>query len=69
MSIKSTHEITRETAMQVLLMRIPQLTNNQLANILEEFEESHFRNYNIVSVIDEPDEYGYPLAIRSVHEF
>lgn len=69
MSIKSTHEITRETAMQVILMKIPTLTDTQLASMLEEFEESYFRNYTIVSAIDEPDEWGYPLAIRNINEF
>lgn len=69
MGIKSTHEITRETAMSILLSKIPTLTDTQLENMLEEFEESYFRNYTIVSHIDEPDELGYPLAIRSIHEF
>jgi len=45
------------------------LSDNQLENMLEEFEESYFRNYRIVHEIDEPDECGYPLAIRSIHEF
>ncbi len=69
MGIKSTHDITRETAMAVLMSKIPILTDEQLENILEEFEESYYRNYSIVDEIDEPDENGYPLAIRSVHEF
>lgn len=69
MGIKSTHEITRETAMSILLSKIPTLTDTQLENMLEEFEESYFRNYTIVSHIDEPNEWGYPLAIRSIHEF
>jgi hypothetical protein len=69
MGVRSTYYIKRETAMQILLMKIPILTDEQLANMLEEFPESDYRNYSIVNEIDEEDEYGYPRAIRKASDF
>lgn len=69
MSIKSTHLITREVAMQIVMSKIFSVSDSQLEDMLESFEESYFRNYRIVHEIEEADEYGSPLAIRSVNEF
>ena len=45
MSIKTTHDISRDLAITIIVSKIHSCTNDQLANMLEEFEESHFRNY------------------------
>ncbi len=40
--------ITREVA-QVMMSKLMSATDESLANMLEEFPESHFRNYCIVT--------------------
>lgn len=66
MSIKSTYGITREVAQQVLAGYLFKATNEELASMLLDIPESHFRNYRV----DGP---GYSdddeSAINSVEEF
>lgn len=45
MSIKSTYELTRQTALEIILSRLHSVSNEALADMLESFEESYFRNY------------------------
>ena len=47
MGIKSTYDIERSTALAVILSKLHECSNEQLANMLEQFDESYFRNYNI----------------------
>lgn len=48
MGVKSTYDISREVALEVIHAKLSSLSNYALGNILEEFEESQFRNYNVV---------------------
>lgn len=58
MGIKSTYNIDRKTAIAVIVSKINNCTNEQLANILEEFDESYFRNYIVYDKLqEEADEY------------
>ena len=67
MSIKSTFDIDRATAINVIISKLNSCTNQQIGNILEEFEESNFRNYNVQDELDEdPEEYR---TIRTLSEF
>lgn len=67
MGIKSTYHIDRQTALSIIVGKIAGCTNEQLASMLEEFEESHFRNYIV------EDQVGSRLddnrVIRNVSEF
>ena len=67
MSIKTTHDIDRQTAIAVIVSKINNCTNDQLANMLEAFEESHFRNYCVFDQLHDSDIYSY--RIRTVDEF
>lgn len=66
MSIKTTHDIDRQTAIAVILSKINNCSNNQLANILEEFDESYFRNYFVYDNL--PNENGN-FVIKSIGDF
>ncbi len=66
MGIKSTHDIDRQTAIAVIVSKIHECSNQQLANILEEFDESYFRNYMVFDQL--PDEDGY-MVIKDIKEF
>lgn len=44
MGIKSTFDISRDTAIEIILNKLESCNNKQLANMLEEFDESYFRN-------------------------
>lgn len=58
MGIKSTYNIDRQTAIAVIVSKINSCTNEQLANMLEEFDESYFRNYIVYDKLqEEADEY------------
>ena len=67
MGIKSTYDIDRETAIAVITSKINNCTNQSLANMLLEFEESYFRNYNVYDELPEQDEYN--TVIKTVDEF
>ena len=49
MSIKSTHRVTRQFAMEVINRKLSNVDDNQLANILEEVIHNGFYNFIIVS--------------------
>ena len=72
MSIKTTHLITREVAIQAILHKVMVASDSTLANMLEEFEESYFRNYRITdqNEIDENDKLEWPMpTIRTLKDF
>jgi hypothetical protein len=66
MSIKTTHHIDRQTALAVIVSKINNCSNDQLANILEEFDESYFRNYLVYDNL--PDKDGN-YVIKTVSDF
>lgn len=51
MSIKSTYNIDRATAIAIIHSKLHTCTNGELSNILEEFEESFFRNYIVYDTL------------------
>lgn len=60
MGIKSTYYISRETSISVILSKLHSLDNESLGNILEEFEESTYRNYSVSDTLldDELSEFN-----------
>ena len=64
MSIKSTYGIRRETALQIIVSSIFQLSDQQLADLLDSLPQSTYRNY-MVGYIDTNEE----RMINSVEEF
>ena len=67
MGIKSTYEIERAIAEQIIISKLYSCTNEQLANILEAFKESYFRNYIVRDrewMVEEPDR-----VIQNISEF
>lgn len=48
--------MTGKTAIAVIVSKINNCTNEQLANILEEFDESYFRNYIVYDKLQEEDD-------------
>lgn len=54
MGVKSTHDVTREFAIEAIIKRLPYLNNQQLARVLEDAIYSCYHNFSIVdqSVID-----------------
>lgn len=71
MGIKSTYDIDRQTALAVILSKIYGCTNEQLASMLLDFEESHFRNYSVYDELPEVEEgeQYFDRVIRSVDDF
>ena len=69
MSIKTTHDIDRATALTVILNKIMFMTNEQLANILEEFEESYFRNYWVHDKLPDNIEERSSYVIKDIRDF
>lgn len=67
MGIKSTYYLNRETAINVILQKIDTCTNEQLSNMLEDFDESYFRNYTVFDVL--PSESDDDRTIKNVEEF
>lgn len=45
MGYKTTYDIDRETAIQVIMSKVWQKSNKELEDILEEFDESGLRNF------------------------
>jgi hypothetical protein len=66
MSIKTTYDIERQTAIAVILSKINNCSNNQIASILLEFDESYFRNYCVSENLPSEDD-GY--SIKNISEF
>ncbi len=71
MEIKTTHYITREIAMQVMFSRLQQAKDEDLADMLESFPESHFRNYQVISSEDmeELSDFEKVRTIKDVTQF
>ena len=69
MSIKTTHDIDRQTAIAVIVSKINSCTNDQLANMLEEFDESYFRNYFVYDDLSESNQDDGNYVIKTVNEF
>ena len=67
MGIKSTFYIDRQTAIDVVLAKINDCTNEELADILLGFKESDSKNYR---VCDSPDEIrGEAHSITDLYNF
>ena len=66
MGYKSSYDIERKTALQVIKSRLNELDNKSLAYILEEFKESYFRNYCVVDSFSDENE---DTQIKSIEEF
>jgi len=66
MGYKSSYDIERKTALQVIKSRLNELDNKSLAYILEEFKESYFRNYFVVDSFSDENE---DTQIKSIEEF
>ena len=69
MSIKTTYDIDRTTALAVISSKLFYMTNDQLANVLEEFEESYFRNYWVHDKLPEDIEERSSFVIKDVSDF
>ncbi len=71
MGIKSTYDIDRQTALAVIVSKVYGCTNEQLASMLLDFEESYFRNYSVHDELPEvdEDEQCFDRVIRSVDDF
>lgn len=66
MGIKNTYDIDRQTAITVIVSKVNSCTNEQLANMLEEFDESYFRNYIVHNQLtNEPND----RTISNISEF
>lgn len=52
MSVKSTHYITREVAIQIIMKKIFECNDSQLADTLESIVDSSFHNFIIVDQED-----------------
>ena len=67
MGVRSTYDIDRATAQQVLMSNLYKLTNEQLASMLLDLEESEFRNYIVYDeLLDHSDS---DKVIRNINEF
>jgi hypothetical protein len=66
MSIKTTHNIDRLTAITVILDKVQSCSNSQLEEMLESFDESLLRNYLVRDRI--PDGV-VNYVIKSVEDF
>lgn len=69
MSIKATHDIDRATAISVIINKINECSNDQIANMLEEFDESYFRNYAVHDVLPDVSSEYEMFTIRNFNEF
>lgn len=71
MSVKSTHYITRGIALAVMFSKLQEIDDESLCDMLEDFPESHFRNYRIITEEDmvELDEFESVRIIKTVNEF
>jgi hypothetical protein len=66
MGIKGTYKISREVAQQVVITKLYSMTDQELADVLEMFNESYFRNYCITDNNENTEDH---MIIRSVSEF
>ncbi len=63
MGTKSTYQITRETALEIIHAKMDELSDREIEAILEVYPESDFRNYQIC------DEVFDSRSIESIDEF
>lgn len=66
MGVKSTYQISRETAKEVLMSSILRCTNEELEEMLEALPQSEYRNY---LVFDNTLEWTNKKTINSPEEF
>lgn len=66
MGIKSTHYVSRDTAIDIIRAKIHDATNEEIAEILEGFKESYYRNY---IVINGPVQENHGRRIEGLHDF
>lgn len=52
MSIKTTHSVTRDFAIRVILSKLDYLSDDQLGNVLEEVIHNGFYNFIVVNSIE-----------------
>jgi len=69
MGIKSTHQITREFAREVIMRKLYSLTDSQLADMAETAIGNIFQNYRIVDQIDKSQFEMYLDDIENLPEF
>ncbi len=68
MGVKSTYDISREVALEVIHAKLSSLSNDRLGNILEQFHESQFRNYDVLDWEPEAED-DEARIITSVEDF
>ena len=68
MGIKSTFDIERETAIDIILGEVIYCTNQQLSNILDEFDKSYYRNYIVYNELPDDNPYRNRI-IRNISKF
>lgn len=66
MSIKTTHTTTRELALQFIESKLSELSNDQLADVLETTVHNGFYNFTIE---DREEDLGDWCVIRSLEQF
>ena len=67
MGIKTTYDISRDTAIKVIKNKLNSITNKQLEDILEDLEPKiSFRNYNVHDKL--PEDKGW-FFIENADEF
>jgi len=55
MGVKTTYNITRELAIQVILAKVYSVGEKELQEILENLIDNPFQNYQIVNELDKDD--------------
>lgn len=68
MGVRSTHVITRQVAQQALLSGIFAMSDEELADALENLPESEFRNYMIMSE-EQINQNSHMFKITDMEEF
>lgn len=72
MGVKTTHIITRELAIEIILCRLTEASDEVIPNMLEDLPESEYRNYTIVTdeELEEDKKSEYPIPrIDFIHKF
>lgn len=54
MGIKSTHQVLRQDALNIIYSRLNDITDDQLSNVLEEVIHNGYYNFEIVDTITSP---------------
>ena len=71
MSVKSTYDVPRSVAIEIIQKKLlGNVSNEELADMLESFPESYFRNYNVFNDKNECSTLIYEeFSILSSHQF